>query len=341
MSLIIFGATGDLVKAKILPALSTLGIEAHLYGRKDMDLPNYIKGELGEIKEKLADKDFTHAYVALPPAFFDIVLDQLAALPQVPRIALEKPFGSSHEHAEQLIELIKKLGLQEKIYLVDHYLGKPAMVELLDLPTAERQKIIALDSIDHVELDAVETNTIAGRGAFYDAVGTIKDFVQNHVLAMLSTLLMQEGCEVKSTLCRQKVLEQLQFEPQSLICGQYQGFKETADVRPDSVTETYVSLTLKYNNHFPVQVRTGKALVSSGVTATIFYKDGSSKVIDIQRGNNAYEAVLGDFLSNSTKLSLSFEEASRCWGIAEEIIAQKVQMLPIIYPQGSHPDQIN
>lgn len=338
--LILFGATGDLAKAKILPALQALGVESLLYGRKPSELTNYIQGELEEITEKIEGKEIIHAYVSLPPQYFEIVLRQLAQLKSPPRIALEKPFGTSYADAKKLEELIRELSLDEKVYLVDHYLGKPALVELLGLSSEARKQMFCADLIDHITIDAFETNTVATRGAFYDGVGTIRDFVQNHIMAITSTLLMQQGCEVSSTECRQEVLKQLSYKINSLVLGQYEGFKETTGVALDSRTETYVACEFLYKEMLPVHIRVGKALHQARTEARVHYKEGNQKVITIQSPINSYEAIINDFLNGGSRFSLSQDEALLCWTITEQLLSARSLVTPVIYPQGSNPDDM-
>ncbi len=338
--MILFGATGDLAKAKILPALQAIGVQSYLYGRKDLDMPLYIKGELNDIAEKIKDASITHAYVSLPPMYFEIVLKELAKVSSIQKIALEKPFGTSLESAVKLTELIRDLGLEKKMYLVDHYLGKPALAELLQLTTEERKKDFNEAAVASLSIDAFETNTVATRGAFYDGVGTIRDFVQNHILAIISTVLMQQGCESSSTECRQQVLKNIAYKEGSLKLGQYEGFRNTAGVQPDSRTETYADLIYTHKGLFDIHVRAGKALNKAKTEAKIRYKDGSEKDIMIQSPVNSYEAILADFLSNQSRFALSYDEALLCWRITEEILRAKEQVMPILYPQGAEPDSI-
>lgn len=332
---IIFGATGDLVKSKIAPALHTLGINFLSYGRKDISEENYIKGELTEIAEKLVSKDITHAYVALPPLYYEVVLSELATLENVPMIALEKPFGISYADAEKLISLIKKLKIEDKVYLVDHYLGKAELIELLDLDTETRKEFFDENNIEAIELTATEINDVDTRGTFYDSVGTIKDYVENHVMAMISIVLMQQGCEVSSTVCRQHILEKISFVEGSLRTAQYEGFRNIQGVKNNSTTETAVQIDFVYNNHFPIRVRVGKALDKAEVVIKIKYKNGDNKDVLIGSKTNPYENIFTDFLSNGRKFSLSFDEAKLCWKITEEVLKEKVGKTPSIYRKGS------
>jgi glucose-6-phosphate 1-dehydrogenase len=337
----LFGATGDLVKAKILPALDAIGIAPLLYGRKEIFQNNYIRGELNEIGEKLKDTGITHAYVALPPTHYEMALRQLSLLPIIPRIALEKPFGTSYKDAERLIGLIKKLGLEGKTYLVDHYLGKPAL----------REVSLELQGIQKINIDVFETQNVATRGAFYDAVGTIKDFVQNHIMVIISTLLMPGHCDEDATQCRQVVLEKLAYKEDSILIAQYDGFTATAGVSPHSKTETFVSCEFVYDNTFSIHVRVGKALSEAKATALISYESNidnhnntdKQKEIIIQSSVNPYEAIISDFLSDnstSSQFNLSFDEALLSWKIAEEVLKAKEGIFPAVYTQGTHPDII-
>lgn len=315
--LIVFGSTGDLVKTKVMPALQALGVTPFLHGRKDGVDKNYIKSELHEIADQIKHLDLHHAYVALPPQHYEMVLRELARLPHAPRIALEKPFGTSLNEAEKLIRIIHELKLEQNIYLVDHYLGKPA---LISPPKLEAEHI------EKMEIDIFETQNVAQRGAFYDAVGTIGDFVQNHILAIIWRLMGE--------------LSHVSYKDGTLLLGQYEGFTKTSGVDTQSKTETYVSLEYVYDTLFTIRVRVGKALARGEGVVRIMYKDDSRKEIIIKSPVNSYEAILADFLNGGSKFSLSFEDAKQCWKITEKILEAKKHLAPIIYPQGADPDTI-
>lgn len=337
--LILFGATGDLAKAKILPALAALGIEPLLYGRKENFVPNYIQGELDQIYEKLNDIYITHAYVALPPMYYAQVLKELARLPQVPRIALEKPFGTSYDDAQSLAALIQELKLEDKVYLVDHYLGKPALVEHMRLSSEERMTEFNPHRMSRVYIDAFESQTVAHRGMFYDGVGTIKDFVQNHIMAIVSTFLMQGTCDTATTQCRTQVLEKLSYVEGSVRIAQYDGYLDTEGVQKDSRTETYVECEFNYGGIVEIYIRAGKALRVSSVDVTISYQVGHSKKIAVQSTHNSYEDILKDFISDASMYRLSTKEALLCWKVTSDLLIDKERQQMNTYPQGSDPDK--
>src|SRR3989344_821397 len=123
MKLFIFGATGDLVRRKVMPAFAALrrgkpafsDLEIIALGRKDLDtldlggLPvKYEKVEFGENLtcegcESHLDKDETaYFYSALPPSQIELVLRYVAAVirDNLPaqaghsvRLLLEQPLG--------------------------------------------------------------------------------------------------------------------------------------------------------------------------------------------------------------------------------------------------------
>ncbi len=315
--LIVLGATGDLVKKKIAQALSVLGADYISYGRRNIDSPDYIKGELNEISTKLATQAITHAYVALPPTLYELVLTQLAQLPHIPRIALEKPFGTSLAGANTLIDVITRLGIRDRVYLVDHYLGKFS-------PDRDRYMT---DQISKIEIAATETNDVDHRGAFYDSVGIINDYIQNHVMMIISSLIC---CGTRSD-----TLARIVYLPGSLQTAQYSGFRDIGGVNPTSNTETAVNLSFSYDNLFDINVCAGKSVSKAAVVAKIYLHNGENVVVDINKGGNSYESILGDFLADTSLYRLSFGEALQCWNITEQILADKVGKTPVIYEKGS------
>src|SRR5438132_1619665 len=87
-ALVIFGASGDLAKKKILPALY---------------------------------------YLAVPPPAFPVIVDSLAKIKQntpVSRIVIEKPFGHDLASAQELTAHVHTAFDESQIFRIDHYLGK-------------------------------------------------------------------------------------------------------------------------------------------------------------------------------------------------------------------------
>ncbi len=373
MIILVFGATGNLVKTKAIPALENIflkkekEISIFAYGRKNLSteeyrrmFPNlnqdflssitYIQGEIdskGDFQKIKNHIDLTkdkeiYIYVSLPPQFYGTVIKNCREVWEDFKIALEKPFGNSLNSAQNLIELMNSLNIKDNIYLVDHYLGKKRIIELLNLTTGEREIMVGKNILQKVELDFLETNDVESRGAFYEEVGVIKDVVQNHALVMLSTLLMQQGCEVSPTLCRLEVLKCLKVNDPVFI-AQYEGYKTHPGVSPLSEIPTFIEANFNFDNSPVVTIRAGKALSEAKVSLTLYYIDQSKKIIDIQKeetGFSAYINVFNDFLSNEWKLSISTLEALESWNITEQIISKTQGISFAIYPKGSKVEEI-
>ena len=109
---------------------------------------------------------------------------------------------------------------------------------------------------------------IQGRGAFYDATGTIKDVIQNHLFQVLANLTMESPAERDSESIRDEKVRILKaIEPlgaSDVIRGQFAGYQSEAGVKPGSKTETFAAMRLFINTPrwkgVPVYIRAGKNL---------------------------------------------------------------------------------
>jgi glucose-6-phosphate 1-dehydrogenase len=122
--------------------------------------------------------------------------------------------------------------------------------------------------VESVQITMAEQFNIDGRGSFYDAVGTVRDVVQNHLLQLLSNIAMEPPPTLSVESLRDervKVLKSVQpVAPGDVVRGQYAGYLQTAGVKPGSTTETFVALRLAINSWrwrgVPFFIRAGKSL---------------------------------------------------------------------------------
>jgi glucose-6-phosphate 1-dehydrogenase len=134
------------------------------------------------------------AYLETPPSLFGRVVRGLAAagLTSDARIMVEKPFGRDLASARALAAELHRSVREEQIFRVDHFLGKVGLEELLYLRFANAM----LDSVwdgDHVacvQITMAEQFGVDDRGRFYDAVGTLRDVLVNHLLQLLAAATM-------------------------------------------------------------------------------------------------------------------------------------------------------
>src|ERR1035437_7333601 len=121
---IIFGASGDLSRRYLLPAIENVQDTNEvgtvvLVSRKDYEnLKNLITRD--------GEKIF---HLAIPPLAVAYVIEIISKAfgREKVKIMLEKPFGNDLESAQGLIKHIAKYFSENQIYRIDHYLAKQSM----------------------------------------------------------------------------------------------------------------------------------------------------------------------------------------------------------------------
>lgn len=83
-------------------------------------------------------------YYALPPAVTEKALETLAQVEQPDDlwIALEKPIGTDQESARRLNQAVAKIVPEQRIFRVDHFLGMPAVLDLVGLRLTDRKSVV-------------------------------------------------------------------------------------------------------------------------------------------------------------------------------------------------------
>ena len=82
---------------------------------------------------------------------------------------------------------------EERIFRIDHYLGKESVEDLLVFRFSNTllEPVWNRDYVRSVQVTMAETIGVEGRGSFYDCVGAIRDVLQNHLLQVVSLLAME------------------------------------------------------------------------------------------------------------------------------------------------------
>ena len=79
--------------------------------------------------------------------------------------------------------------------------------------------------VESVQITMAENFGVQGRGAFYDATGTIRDVVQNHLFQLLSNLAMEPPVRTDSESMRDEKVKVLKAIPplneQNLVRGHF------------------------------------------------------------------------------------------------------------------------
>ncbi|MGV7279658.1 glucose-6-phosphate dehydrogenase [Mycobacterium persicum] len=211
-------------------------------------------------------------YLEMPPALFAPIVENLAAADLVrgARVAVEKPFGHDLASARELNSRLRAVLDEEQILRVDHFLGKQPVVELQYLRFANRGLAELWDSksISEIHVTMAENFGVEDRGSFYDAVGALRDVVQNHLLQVLALVTMEPPVGASADDLNDKKAEVFRampaLEPARYVRGQYRGYGDVAGVAQNSQTETYVALRTEIDNWrwagVPIFLRAGKAL---------------------------------------------------------------------------------
>lgn len=194
------------------------------------------------------------------------------------RIGLEKPLGVDLGSSHIINDAVAGAFPEDRIYRIDHYLGKETVQNLLALRFGNIlfEPLWNATHIDHVQITVAETVGLEGRVGFYDDAGALRDMVQNHMLQLLSLVAMEPPVHYDSTAVRDekvKVLRSLRrVEAKETVTGQYRAGAIGGQAVPgyddelgrESDTETFVAIKAHIDNWrwkgVPFYLRTGKRL---------------------------------------------------------------------------------
>jgi len=328
-ALVVFGATGDLSRRKLLPGLfhrdaagqlpddaviigaarahlddaafidqARTAIEAHVpAAERD---PEVLARFLARLRYVAVDatgeegwpalaallaptpERITVFYLATGPALFGPICERLGRFGlngAQARVVVEKPVGKDGASAREVNEAIGKVFPEERVYRIDHYLGKETVQNLMALRFANGlfEPLWNAAHIDHVQLTVAESLGVEGRAGYYDTAGALRDMVQNHMLQLLCLVAMEPPARLDADAVRDEKLKVLRalkpLAPADWVRGQYRagasaggpvpGYLDELGA-PESATETFVALKAEVENWrwagVPFYLRTGKRL---------------------------------------------------------------------------------
>jgi glucose-6-phosphate 1-dehydrogenase len=334
--IVVVGASGDLSRRKLLPALYNLVARDLLprggaiigaapldwtdekfrdfaresvtsFSRTGIDEPAFAafaqrlrfvtlneNDDLAPLRQQLTQRERI-VYLAVPPSAFTPLIDAIATagLAEGTRVIIEKPFGYDLQSARALNAALHKVVPEERIYRIDHYMGKETVQNLLVFRFGNSvfERIWNRDAIQRVEITVAETIGVDGRGPLYERVGALRDIVQNHMFQLLALTAMEPPNSFDAEAIRDEKVQVLSsitpIDPHSVVRGQYTagvvegkrvaGYRDERGVAADSVTETFVALRLHLEawrwSGVPFLLRTGKSLPVRDTRIVVVFHD--------------------------------------------------------------------
>ena len=280
---VIFDASGDLTRRKLIPALYSLFVQGLLpenfavigvarSGYSEQEYRDRTKTALGEFNET----DIT---------------DQINDFS-------EKLFYTSllYDAADSYWKLKERISI----------IGKETVQNLLVTRFSNGicEPLWNRRYIRHVEVTSSESLGVERRGGYYDDSGALRDMVQNHLLQVVALTAMEPPATMEPNAIRNEILKVFQsLRPISeeqvgvmALRGQYtssdiqsehwSGYREEEGVRPDSTTETYAALKFYIDNWrwggVPFYIYTGKRLSTRVTDVVIHFRETPHFLFSIQ-----------------------------------------------------------
>ncbi len=253
-------------------------------------------------------------YLSVPPAAMQPMIAMLGReqLVERARLVIEKPFGLDLESARNLDAALKKVVEEDTIFRIDHFLGKEAVQNILALRFANGLLEPAWNrhSVASVQIDVPEALGLEGRGSFYESTGCLRDMISTHLCQLLGFVALEDPCDLQECSVRDAkaaVFQSLRpLDPERVVFGQFEGYRDSDDVDPDSDVETFVAIEAFVDNDrwqgVPFYLRTGKSLAETHRTITLRFKEPDSNLFDHLPGRDDLVLELTDVAKISAEL---------------------------------------
>ncbi|MBB3763152.1 glucose-6-phosphate dehydrogenase [Sphingomicrobium lutaoense] len=226
-------------------------------------------------------------FLSTAPSLFKTTIENLKRVglagPKV-HLALEKPLGDDLASSREINDAVAEAFTEDRIFRIDHYLGKETVQNLLALRFANSllEPVWNAAHIDHVQITVAETVGLEGRAAYYDGAGAVRDMLQNHMLQLLALVAMEPPADYDPVAVREEKVKVLRsLRPMTkvgvrdeLVLGQYDAY--AGELGEPSDTETFVALKAHVDNWrwagVPFYLRHGKRMARRKTEVLIQFK---------------------------------------------------------------------
>ncbi len=289
---------GEFIKPRANQPPAAAFLKRVHYHSMDFNHQDDFRSLYGRLVELVpSQREMVLGYLAVPPPELEpVVRNAMRTLNRSQRARLrllvEKPIGTDYASARRLNSLLDRFVGEHNVYRIDHFLAKEAVENLLVLRFANRlfERIWSRESISCVQISFSEQIGVENRAGFYDRTGALADFVQSHLLQVLSLIAMEPpSCMEEDPIKNAKARALKRLAPlraQDVVMGQYgmgkvdgkdvPAYAHEPGVNPASRTETFVALRTHVRTPrwkgVPFFLMTGKRLGKSEGLVTISFR---------------------------------------------------------------------
>ena len=223
------------------------------------------------------------------------------------RVVIEKPIGQDGASARNINKAVGDVFSEDRIFRIDHYLGKETVQNLMALRFANAlfEPLWNSAHIDHVQITVAESLGVGTRGNYYDKAGALRDMVQNHILQLLCLVAMEPPAAFDANAVRDEKLKILRaLKPiteanaaDATIRGQYRAGASQGCAVPaysdeidadESGTETFVAVKAEIATWrwagVPFYLRTGKRLARRLSDVVVHFKPVPHSIFNASAG---------------------------------------------------------